>query len=92
MKNPIPELYAYILRNIIRTSNYHTTTSNKIFKSMKKVIYKSPMCVFREIIREFSEDYHVLVKLNKTHFRIQISEKVKRQLEKLNKSIFPIRV
>lgn len=92
-KKPLPELYAYILRNVLRRSGEgNITTTYSILKSIKKVVYKAPMSVFREIIKEFCEDYKTLKKLDKTNFRIQLSKEVQKQLRKLNDQIFPIRI
>jgi len=91
--NPIPELYAYMLRNMLNCSNEKKIiTSYALFKSMRKVIYKAPKKVFREIIREFSEDYNVLREINKTNFQIHLNNRVRKQLKRIHEYIFPIRI
>lgn len=90
---PLPELYAYILRNILRCAGERQViTAYGLFKSMRKVVYKAPMPVFREIIKEFLEDYNVLRELNKTNFQIHLNKQVRQQLRRLNESTFPINV
>lgn len=91
MRKPLPEIYAYILRNICLKGNI-IVSSDFVIKSIKKVVYKAPIFVFREIIKEFTEDFCVFKRIGKTSFRIYLNNKVRKQLRQLNNHIFPIRV
>lgn len=94
----LPEIYAYILRNIVSSSNgtngtnvTNVTTEHQVFISINRTIYRAPKYLLRQILCEFVYEYKVLRKLEEGRLLIIINKDTEKQLERLKEYIFPMK-
>lgn len=96
MERELPELYAYILRNVLLMSKgYKVVTSKVFFIGLRKVVYKAPKPVLRYVLYEFIHKYNILRpagKGKKKKYFIVIPEDVEKQLERLKDYVFPLKI
>lgn len=86
----IPIIYAYIYRNIKNISyRCRIIDSEVVIKSLRKIIYKAPATVYRDIFTDM-EKMGLLKRLDRRKYLLLSNQACDKKIKRLKEYVFPI--